>query len=225
MKLLIFDTETTGLPRIKIPALTEPNNWPHIVSISWIILDSTTNKIEKQKSFVIKPLGWHIPEESTKIHKITHEYAVDNGSDLASVLGIFMAEKYDVLVSHNIDFDTNVLYNAIKWDLEMPFNSLKKQLICTMNLSRSICKIKGNFGSYKYPKLSELYYYAFKEFPKQDSLHSSMYDVLILTEIIQYCNELRLKMNLHPINTVITTTNANQTNSERVLCFRLDESI
>lgn len=48
MKLLIFDTETTGLPKSRKASTEGPNNWPHIVSISWVILDSDTNKIEKQ---------------------------------------------------------------------------------------------------------------------------------------------------------------------------------
>jgi len=44
MRLLIFDTETTGLPKSRQPSSKGPNNWPHIVSISWVILDADTNK-------------------------------------------------------------------------------------------------------------------------------------------------------------------------------------
>ena len=68
MKLLIFDTETTGLPKNRQPAERGPDNWPHIVSISWIVLDTDTNKEVKRRSYIIQPNGWHIPEESVRIH-------------------------------------------------------------------------------------------------------------------------------------------------------------
>ena len=221
MKLLIFDTETTGLPRLRIPSMMEPNNWPHIVSISWVILNSDTNVIEKQKSYIVKPLNWTIPEDSIRIHGITQEKAKAEGQDLAKIIGEFLAENYDVLVAHNLEFDLNVLYNAIQWDLELPFKSLKKQMYCTMELSRDICKLKGNFSSYKSPKLSELYEYTFKKCPEKGSLHNSMYDVMILSEVIQNCQPLRLKMNLST-NIQSSVKNDNSTNETRILSFRFD---
>jgi DNA polymerase III epsilon subunit-like protein len=65
-----------------------------------------------------------------------------------------------------------------------------------MELSREICKLKTLFGKPKAPKLSELYECVFKRQPIPANLHDSLYDTLILTEIIQHCHELRLKMNL-----------------------------
>lgn len=221
MKLLIFDTETTGLPKLRQPSTKGPNIWPHIVSISWVILDADTNKIEKQQSFIVKPINWVIPEESIKIHGITQEKAVREGEDLAKVLGEFLAQRSDVLVAHNLDFDYNVLHNAIHWDLELPFSSLYKKMVCTMELSRDICNLKSMFSRPKAPKLSELYEFVFKKSPNKESLHNSMYDVLILTEIIQKCDQLRLKMNL-PTNVPITAKNVTQTNDSRILSFRFD---
>ena len=216
MKLLIFDTETTGLPRTKIPANIEPNNWPHIVSISWVILDSETNQVIKQRSYIIKPLIWEIPEESIKIHGITQENALKNGYNLSNVLGEFLAENYDILVAHNLEFDLNVLYNAIQWDLDLPFKKLNKKMCCTMELSRSFCNLKTMFGKPKAPKLSELYEYTFKKQPNKESLHNSLYDVLILVEIIQYCDNLRLKMNL-PVTSTTILNNENKKNVSGVL--------
>lgn len=197
MKLLIFDTETTGLPRIGIPPNVEPNNWPHIVSISWVILNTVTNQIEKHRNYIIKPIDWIIPEDSIAIHKITNEKANKEGVDLKFVMKEFLSEKYDTLVAHNLDFDINVIYNAIIWDLNVrEFQKIDKPMICTMKASKDICKIKGKFDSYKNPKLNELYEYTFKRQPNSNMLHSSSYDTLILAEVIQHCNELRLKMNL-----------------------------
>jgi DNA polymerase-3 subunit alpha len=220
MRLLIFDTETTGLPRLRIPAMMESNNWPHIVSISWVILNSDTNQIEKQKSYIVKPINWTIPENSIKIHGITTERAEREGKNLSNVIGEFLAEQYDIIVAHNLDFDLNVLYNAIKWDLDLSFTALNKKSFCTMELSRDICKLKNNFRGYKSPKLSELYEYVFKKQPTTTSLHNSLYDTLILTEIIQHCQELRLKMNL-TISNIDSRKNEGSKNEARVLSLDL----
>lgn len=222
MRLLIFDTETTGLPRLKIPSSKEPNNWPHIVSISWVILDTDTNSIVKQKSYIVKPVTWIIPEDSIRIHGITQEKAMREGEELAKVMGEFLGEGYDVLVAHNLDFDYNVIHNAIHWDLELPFNTIYAKKMCTMELSRDICKMRTMYGKYKSPKLSELYEYAFKRSPNKESLHSSMYDVLILTEVIQHCDELRSKMNLPTKTTIPVIKNVDKTNAKGVLSFRID---
>ena len=222
MRLLIFDTETTGLPKSRQPSSKGPNNWPHIVSISWVILDADTNKIEKEQSYIVKPLGWTIPEDSIKIHGITNEKAHSNGTDLAKVMGEFLGEAYDMLVAHNLEFDYNVLHNAIHWDLELPFSSLYKKMTCTMELSRGLCKLRTKLGFYKSPKLSELYEHVFKKSPNKDSLHTSIYDVLILTEIIQHCDELRSKMNLPRNNPVVITQHVNQENGPKVLSFRFE---
>lgn len=221
MKILLFDTETTGLPKSREPSSKGPNVWPHIVSISWVILDVDTNKIEKERSYIIKPANWVIPDDSIRIHGITQEKAMREGVDLAKVLGEFLAEKYDILVAHNLEFDYNVLHNAIQWDLELPFKSLNKRMYCTMELSRDICNLKTAFGNLKAPKLSELYEHVFKRSPNKESLHSSLYDVRILAEIVQSCVVLRLKMNL-PVQREVQLTNENQKNDPRVLSFRFD---
>ena len=40
MKVLIFDTETTGLPEGKNPSIYETQKWPHIIQLSYIVYDS-----------------------------------------------------------------------------------------------------------------------------------------------------------------------------------------
>jgi DNA polymerase III epsilon subunit-like protein len=196
MKLLIFDTETTGLPKTRKSFEEGPDNWPHIVSISWVIYDVDHDCIEKQRRYIIQPMGWEIPEVVVKIHGISEIKARIQGHPLKDVMVEFMSENFDVLVAHNLEFDYNVICSAIKYDLDMPFNGFRKIKICTMELSRDICKLKGMFGKNKSPKLSELYEYTFKRQPIPSALHDSLYDTLILTEIIQNCQELRLKMNL-----------------------------
>lgn len=219
MRLLIFDTETTGLPvnRNK-QAIKEPNNWPHIVSISWVVMNGDTNEITSKKSFTIKPSGWVIPEDSTKIHGITHDFAMRNGTPLSDALSEFSNEKYDYLVAHNMQFDFNVLMNAFHWDIGLKVNDTIYYRKCTMILSSGICKIPGEWG-YRWPKLSELYEYTFRRKPVSTSLHNSIYDTLILTEIIQNCDELRQLMGL-PVKTPIKTNDSN-TGKSGILSIKL----
>lgn len=201
MKVLIFDTETTGLPAEKnIPAAVRQHNWPHIVSISWTILDTDTNQVIKRRSYIIRPSGWDIPFESTNIHGITQQKALLEGHMLHDVLLEFITERYDMLVAHNLWFDFNVLRNAMVWDLTWRFNPLKGPSRCTMELSKDMCKLPGKYESYKLPKLSELYIHVFKKEPDFKKLHDSAYDTLILTEIIQHSNELRYKMGISSNN-------------------------
>lgn len=199
MKVLLFDTETTGLPKTRNSAIKGPDNWPHIVSISWIILDADTNTILKKASYIVRPNGWTIPQDSIAIHRITNENAQLNGVPLSDAMYAFLNEEPDILVAHNADFDYNVLVNAIKWDLRMDPVVLDKPVFCTMKLSKNICRIPSRYG-FKAPKLSELYEFVMKKPPTAGSLHGSLYDAEILTEIVQSCNELRTPIGLPVIN-------------------------
>jgi DNA polymerase III epsilon subunit-like protein len=221
MKLLIFDTETTGLPKSRKTSKEEPNNWPHIVSISWVILDSDTNAIVKEQSYIVKPVNWEIPEESVKIHGITTEKANQLGESLSKVLGEFLAEQYDILVAHNMEFDYNVLDNAVRWDLQMAFTEIKKPKLCTMELGKDLCNLKNIFGKPKSPKLKELYQTAFGRLPQEDRLHNSFYDTMILAEIIQGYKALRVKMNLEKEPQEEAKQYVRPKNETRILSIRL----
>jgi DNA polymerase III epsilon subunit-like protein len=221
MKLLIFDTETTGLPKSRKASTEGPNNWPHLVSISWVLLDSATNQIEKERSFIIQPKNWIIPQESIRIHGISQIDAETKGEPLAKVLGLFLAEQYDVLVAHNMEFDYNVLDNAIRWDLDMSFNEVKKPKICTMELSRDLCKMKTLFGKPKAPKLKELYEHAFGSPPDESQLHNSMYDTQILAKIVQGYTPLRVKMNLVKGDKEVVRQYVPHKDATRILSIRI----
>lgn len=219
MKVLLFDTETTGLPKTRISAINGQDNWPHIVSISWIILDADTNTILKKASYIVRPNGWVISEESVAIHHITNEMAHLNGVPLSDVMYAFLNEEPDILVAHNANFDYNVLVNAIKWDLRMDPIILEKPVFCTMKSSKNICRIPSKYG-FKSPKLSELYEFVMKKSPTAGSLHGSMYDTEILTEIMQTCNELRTRFGLPVIN-VTKPSNGHQKVPSNTLSIRL----
>lgn len=196
MRVLIFDTETTGLPRSRTSAEAGPNNWPHIVSISWIVLDTHSNTELTRHSYIIKPTGWTIPQDSVDIHGITTEQANLVGKPLFDVMGEFITESCDAWMSHNLEFDFGVVLNAVLWDLKMQFPYIPQKKFCSMLLTKDICKLPGKFRGYKPPKLKELYYHAFGKVPEERNLHNSMYDTEILTEIVKSYLPLRQAMGL-----------------------------
>ena len=69
---LIFDTETTGLPRSWKAPLTDTDNWPRCVQIAWQLHDKMGETIE-HKDFLIRPDCFDVPYEVEKIHGISTE--------------------------------------------------------------------------------------------------------------------------------------------------------
>ena len=57
MKIIIFDTETTGLPKDYKGSIYDSDNWPYIVQLSWIIVEIVSNLwVDGLKStFIISP--------------------------------------------------------------------------------------------------------------------------------------------------------------------------
>ena len=203
MRVLLFDTETTGLPKTRLPATRGPNNWPHMVSIAWIIMDGDMKT--KERYAIIKP-RWQIPADSTAIHGITQKDAEEKGEDLGNVIAEFLADVPDALLAHNMDFDFNVLVSALLWDLNLPYPKLPPAF-CSMKIMRPICKFPTQYGYYKSPKLSELYKFIFNVEPEKTSLHNALFDVQILGEILCHSNILKQIIGL-PITgaTVINET-------------------
>ena len=53
---LIFDTETTGLPRNWDAPLSDSENWPRCVQIAWQ-LHAPDGRMISHEDFIIKPDG------------------------------------------------------------------------------------------------------------------------------------------------------------------------
>ena len=158
---LFFDTETTGLPRSWKAPVTDINNWPRLVQLAYLYYDKNGNKISGG-DFIIKPEGFTIPLDSSRIHGISTERALAEGKPLINVLQdsqSFISEA-EVLVAHNISFDEKIV-GAEFLRAGMKNSIPSKNKICTMQSTTNFCAINGPYG-YKWPKLSELYYKLFK---------------------------------------------------------------
>ena len=107
---LIFDTETTGLPKKWKSPVSDIDNWPRCVQIAWQLHDDLGNCLEN-KDYLIKPENYNIPYDSEKIHGISTELALHEGVDLIEVLNEFnlAAKKSKFIVGHNVNFDLNII--------------------------------------------------------------------------------------------------------------------
>jgi DNA polymerase III epsilon subunit-like protein len=198
MKLLIFDTETTGLPKSREPAIKASDNWPHLVSIAWTVIDSNNNyePCALSESYIVKP-QWTIPEDSTKIHGISQEKAEAEGIPLSTVISKFLAIEHDMMIAHNMNFDYNVLVNAILWDLKLTVLPDFKPKFCSMEAMKNIMQIPyANGRGYKPPKLTELYTYVVKKPFDSGKTHSAQYDTWLLASIIKSSILLQSMMGL-----------------------------
>ena len=173
---LIFDTETTGLPKRDHAPISDIDNWPRVVQIAWQLHDVNGDLIE-DFNLLIQPAGFEIPYSAEKVHGISTEKARKNGVPLEEGLGWFNKSlvKSTFLIGHNVRFDINALgAEFIRRGIHTPF--LEKKEVCTMWLSTDHMKLPGGRGGkFKPPRLMELYDHLFEE--KFQEAHNAAADV------------------------------------------------
>jgi DNA polymerase-3 subunit epsilon len=158
--ILFFDTETTGLPKNWKAPVTDLNNWPRLAQLAYLLYDKRGNLIANG-DHIIKPDGFTIPVESSQIHKITQNRAINEGISLRSALIDFnnVIEMANSVVAHNMSFDEKII-GAEYIRTGIPNLISQKKRLCTMEKSTNFCSLPGTYG-YKWPKLSELHFKLF----------------------------------------------------------------
>lgn len=185
-----FDTETTGLPRSWNAPVTDLNNWPRMIQVGYVLYDFAGNHVET-KEYIIRPEGFTIPTDSSRIHGITTERALDEGKDLRIVLNE-LHEKItssEIMVAHNISFDEKILGAEFLRQNMLNIIANKKK-ICTMLASMNYCAIPNQYGKYKWPKLEELHQKLFlKGF---DNAHNALADIQATADCFWKLKELKV---------------------------------
>lgn len=173
--VLIFDTETTGIPDRAAKWDTDFENYPHIVQIAWILGDVA-------ESHIIRPTGWEIPDETVEVHGNNTEYALEHGEPFVFVIDRFLAfaQKAGLLCGHNIHFDTGIIKANILRELGHEYydaNDVETALykgkrIDTMRSTMKWVDARRANGTLKFPNLGELYARCFpgETFPAHDAL-------------------------------------------------------
>lgn len=201
MIVLVFDTETNGLPETKIINPDTLNLWPHIVQLSYVIYDIDKNILVDVHDSIVKVKdGITISEESSKIHGITNIISNMSGIEIELIFAelFYNLKRVDLIVGHNVSFDINIvmvellrlIYSGnnkipeselISYKHYLHFITNAKNVCCTMKMAKDICQIKaiskmGNEYN-KFPKLIETHQHLFTEVP--NNLHNSLNDILV----------------------------------------------
>lgn len=173
---IIFDTETTGLPRNYDAPMEDLDNWPRLVQLAWQLHDAKGNLISNN-NFIVKPEGFTIPYNAEKVHGISTERAIKEGHALNKVLQVFHEDvaKAKYLVGHNIGFDINVV-GAEFLRKEIPMQLREMAELDTKDLATDFCAIPGGKGGkFKWPTLTELHHKLFGN--GFADAHDAAYDV------------------------------------------------
>lgn len=165
MNVLVFDTETTGLPKRR--ELISSPTYPKLVQFAGILYDEKRRPIITQ-SFVVNPLI-PIPEIPQKVHGISDQCAEEFGFTRKTASGIinFMFSRASVAVAHNLEYDRGIIDHLFYTETKEPYKWPKK-LICTAESTTKILNLpptdkmkQYGFTGPKKPNLSELYAYLF----------------------------------------------------------------
>jgi len=172
MRILVFDTETSGL---------DPQ-WNVILQLSYQIVDPgswTTTKIVNHY-FAWPDNKARVTQEAINVNGLTEEVlAAKQLSNKKTALEEFVADKdsCDLLVAHNLEFDKKFIIASCREEGVKFANSGWSQSYDTMKRTTSYCQIPKAWGNgYKWPKLTELADCLGIDY-SQISLHDSSGDV------------------------------------------------
>ena len=187
MKVLVFDTETTGLPTERNASYMETEKWPHIVQISFILYDTDKGSILVAHDHIIQlPDDVIISAESERIHGISHSRCRRQGVPISVALKEFgeCQLKADRLVAHNMSFDKRVILAACRREgVHQHFFSSARVMpeYCTMKRTKDIPVVvaSNSRGVYnKFPTLTELHRHLFNGASPRGT-HDAFADILI----------------------------------------------
>ena len=174
---LIFDTETTGLPKRWDAPVSDTDNWPRCVQIAWQLHDKTGVLLQHYEALV-RPEGFNIPYDAEQIHGISTDLALEEGKALSEVLQDFkqVLEKTEFLVGQNVGFYINVMGAEFFRDCGANLlESLPVLDTCTEDTAL-LCQLPGGRGGkFKLPTLTELHAHLFGE--PFDEAHNAGADV------------------------------------------------
>lgn len=172
---MVFDTETTGLPKNYNAPVTDSANWPRIIQIAWVVITPEGQEVKKS-SHLIKPDGWVVPTEKFWIDNgYSTEKNTEFGVPLKPLLEEFLEDSYKctALVAHNMQFDSKIVgAELFRYEVKVRQTMPK---ICTKETSTNYCKLPKPKGGYKWPKLEELHTKLFGV--SFEGAHDALYDV------------------------------------------------
>ena len=192
---IIFDTETTGLPKRWKAPLTDSENWPRCIQIAWQV-HADSGELLSHEDYLIQPDGYTVPYDAEQIHGISTALAEQQGRPLAEVLALFSTalEQADYVGGHNVTFDLNIMgAEFLRLGDHNPLEQAQVIDTCTEETAQ-LCQLPGGRGGkFKLPTLTELYIHLFGA--GFGEAHNATADVEATTRCFL---ELLRKGQLHP---------------------------
>jgi len=196
---LIFDLETTGFPLKQNALISDFDNWPRVIQISWILLDKTGKLVNSENHYI--SLSEKIAADSVKVHGITDELLKRKGEPVKDVLLRFYKDidNCRFVVAHGAGFDIPVIESEfLRENIKDVF--VGKTIICTMEIAKNYCKLPAlEIGKYREPGLEEMFkccFYPENTKLKIKGLHNASVDAAITAKCFIFFIENNI-LNLH----------------------------
>ena len=174
--ILVFDTETTGLPT-NDPLDDPAQPWP--VQLGAVLIDPANDfhVVSTLNTIVRPPVTCVYSERAVATHGLTPEMVEAKGlpHDVAYELLYTMARKADVISAYNIAFDKKIMEAArLRTNPELAFFADRTEL-CAMIATQRRLGFRAKLGA------------AYKKLTGKEPMnaHDAMGDVLMTVEILK----------------------------------------
>ena len=150
---LVIDCETTGLFDYDKPADAEGQ--PRLCQLGLIWLRDDLSTIAEGE-YTIKPNGWTITPEATKINGMTQEFLEENGKPIDVALNHYAVaiDKRNIVVGFNAAYDIKLMRGEMR-RAEMNDRYMQTRTLDIMNGCRKIVDARTKDGRKKAPTLEE----------------------------------------------------------------------
>ncbi len=171
------------MPRWKLPH--GHRDQPRVVQLAAILADADGGVIDQFCHLVQCDVP--IPPGAAKVHGITNEMVMKNGTNPDTVLDAFetLLEQADLYACHNLNFDLAIILAMYaQQNRYCPLQRMDS--FCTMKAYTNVCCIPGKNGKNKWPSLQEAYRHAFaRDF---SGAHNALADAKATMEIFFQLN-------------------------------------
>ncbi len=197
MKIMVFDTETTRLPLWKEPS--EHPGQPHLCQFTAVLVDGLSGQELDYVDMLIRPDGWTIPDEVSKIHGISQARALEEGLPEKAAVSQFLrlTGEADLVVGFGVAFDMRIMRIAMlragvsKAACDLLMSDMQTR--CVMQQATPIAKIPPTDKmmatgrkTFKQPNLGEAVRAILGE--EMDDAHDARVDVLYTVRLYFHLN-------------------------------------
>jgi len=197
MRVMVFDTETTGFPLWGTPS-DDPAQ-PHLVQYTAVLFSLETQMELAFDTMIIRPDGWTIPEEASAHHHITTEQALEEGVPLRRAVNAYQAmlKHADQVSGFNLPFDFQIMRIAmLRCGMSKQYCTELRANMKTCDLMHKcapLCRIpptdkmmRAGRKTFKTPTLTEAMKIIMNE--TLDDAHDSRADVLATMRLYLHLN-------------------------------------